>query len=134
MRRTALIALGFALAACQLNLPTSSSGTTDAAGAGTTGAGGSGGAAAHPCDGKKDCEVCKSCAVHVQCSELATACSQASGCVGIDQCFLNCGSDAECKDQCFLQNPDGEAMYRALQACVYCQACPSDCAGYTTCT
>ncbi|MEP7122382.1 MAG: hypothetical protein ABJE95_15780 [Byssovorax sp.] len=136
MRRIpALLGFGLALAACQLNLPSGASAggdTTTGTGAGTSGAGGSG--AEHPCDGKKDCNACHACALNVQCATLATACAQSSGCNGIDQCFTICGSDADCKGQCYLQNPDGEATYRALLSCIFCDACPSDCAGYTTCS
>lgn len=134
-RNPALLALATALAACQLQLPSGASAggdsTSSTSTSGTSGAGGS--AATHPCDGKKDCDACHTCALQVQCATLATACSQSSGCVGIDQCFTICGSDAECKGQCYLQNPDGEATYRALLACIFCDACPSDCAGFTTC-
>lgn len=131
-----LLALGLALTACQLDLPSGSSGTsTDStSAAGSTGAGGSSGSGSHPCDTKNTCEACQSCALNVQCAAQATACSKNSGCVGIDQCMDFCGSDAECKGQCFLQNPEGELTYRALLACVYCDACPTDCAGYVTCT
>lgn len=126
---TPLLAFGLTLAACQLDLPSGSSGTTSTAAA-TTGAGG---ANAHPCDKKGDCEACKSCSLEVQCASLAAACNSNSSCVGIDQCFFNCGSDAECKDQCYLQGPEGEALYRSFRACVFCDACPSDCAGYMVC-
>ncbi len=124
-----LLALGLTLAACQLDLPSGSSGT-DSTAAATTGAGG---AAAHPCDNKKDCDTCKSCSLEVQCASLATACSQNSSCAGIDQCFAGCGADAECKDQCYLLGPDGADLYRSFRACVFCDACPSDCAGYAVC-
>ena len=118
MRRIAsLLALGLTLAACQLDLPSGSSGaSTDATG--TTGAGGAGGAAAHPCDNKNNCETCKSCSVEVQCAQLATACNNDSSCTAIDMCFFNCGSDAECKQQCYLLAPNGEALYRAFRGCV----------------
>jgi hypothetical protein len=139
MRRIAsLISLGFLLAACQLDLPSGSSGTgagaTSTGATSTTGSGGTGGSApAHPCDQKTNCDTCKSCSLNVQCASLATSCSQNSACVGIDQCFAICGADADCKSQCYLQGPDGEANYRALLACIYCEACPSDCAGYVVC-
>lgn len=136
MRRIpAFFALAIALAACQLQLPSGASAaggdSTSTASTGTSGAGGS--VAEHPCDAKKNCDACHTCALEVQCATLATECSQSSGCVGIDQCFTICGSDAECKGQCYLQNPDGEALYRALLSCIFCDACPSDCAGYTIC-
>ncbi len=134
MRRIpALLALGLALAACQLNLPSGSTGT-GTGDTSTSGAGGAGGSpASHPCDEKKDCGACQTCSLNVQCATLYSACSQNSQCVGIDQCFLGCGNDAECKEQCYLIGPDGEATYRALRACIFCDACPSDCAGYMVC-
>lgn len=132
MRRfAALLALGIVLAACQLNLPSGSTGT----GSDATGSGGAGGSAVtHPCDEKNDCSVCQTCSLNVQCAALATACQQNSACVGIDGCFATCGADAECKDQCYLGGPEGEATYRALRSCIFCDACPSDCAGYATCS
>ena len=128
---TPLLALGLTLAACQLDLPSGSSGTdSTSTAAATTGAGGSN---AHPCDKKGNCEACKSCALEVQCASLATACNNNSSCVGIDQCFFNCGGDAECKDQCYLLGPEGADLYRSFRACIFCDACPSDCAGYAVC-
>lgn len=134
MRRiVSLLALGLALAACQLDLPSGSSGASTGA-TSTSGSGGAGGsAAAHPCDEKNNCDTCKSCSLNVQCAALYTACGQSSACIGIDQCFLGCGPDAGCQDQCYLLGPDGEATYRALRACIFCDACPSDCAGYAVC-
>lgn len=130
MRRiTSFLALGLTLAACQLDLPSGSSG----AGGGAAGTTGAGGAAAHPCDKKNNCDTCKACSLEVQCAQLATACSNDSSCFAIDQCFFNCGSDAACKDQCYLTAPDGETLYRAFRSCVFCDACPSDCAGYMVC-
>ena len=132
MRRLpALLASALLLAACQLNLPTGSTGT---GGASTTGTGGAGGSAdPTPCDGKNSCGDCKSCSLNVQCALEAAACNQSSACQGIDQCFAGCGSDAACQEQCYLLGPDGEATYRALIGCVLCDACPSDCAGFTVC-
>jgi hypothetical protein len=134
MRRIpALLASGLLLAACQLQLPSGSTGATTSA-TGSSGAGGAGGSAsATPCDGKNNCDTCKSCSLNVQCAMEAAACQQSSACVGIDQCFAGCGSDAACQQQCYLLGPDGEAAYRALRACILCDACPSDCAGFTVC-
>lgn len=137
MRRfIALLASGVVLAACQLDLP---SGATAAGGdttgststSGSTGAGGS--VNATPCDKKNDCSACQSCSLNVQCALQAQACQQNSSCLGIDQCFLGCGSDSGCQSQCYALGPDGEATYRALRACIFCDACPSDCAGFTVC-
>lgn len=138
MRRIAShLALGLALTACQLDLPSGGTGTSTES-TGATGSMGSGsssasGTATHPCDNKSSCDECRSCAVNVQCATQATACSQSSGCVGIDQCVTICGSDVDCKSQCVLQSPDGETTYRALIACVFCTSCPTDCAGYVKC-
>ncbi len=132
MRRIASLlglGLGLTLAACQLDLPSGSSG----AGTDATGTTGTGGAAAHPCDNKNSCDTCKSCSLEVQCAKLATACTNDSSCYAIDTCFFNCGSDAQCKEQCYLLGPNGEALYRAFRACVFCDACPSDCAGFMVC-
>ena len=77
------------------------------------GAGGAGGAPA--CDGKNDCGAC-------------------SACVAIDQCVSQlCGTDLMCKQQCVDQNPNGIAAYDAATRCLYCNQCPSDCAGYRKC-
>ena len=128
MRRfSALLASALVLAACQIGLPSGSTGAT-----GTSGAGGS--ADPTPCDDKKNCEVCKSCSLNVQCAQEAAICKASSSCQGIDQCFTGCSSDAECQNQCYLLGPDGEAAYRALRKCIFCDACPSDCAGFSTCT
>jgi hypothetical protein len=133
MRRiSALLALGLTLAACQLDLPSGGTGTTTSTG--TSGAGGAGGSAeTHPCDNKKSCSDCQTCSSNVICAQLYTACAQNSACIGIDQCFDGCGGDADCKEQCYLLGPDGEATYRALRSCIFCDACPSDCAGYMVC-
>jgi hypothetical protein len=136
MRRIpALLALGLTLAACQLNLPSGSTGTTstgaDTSSTSTTGAGGS--TVTHPCDDKNDCGACQGCSVNVQCAKLYAACAQSSSCQGIDQCFAGCGNDAACQEQCYLLGPDGETTYRALRSCIFCDACPSDCAGYMIC-
>ena len=134
MRRfPALLASALALAACQLDLPSGSTGTSTGA-TGTSGTGGAGGSVdTTPCDDKKNCDVCKSCSLNVQCAPEASACQQSSSCVGIDQCFAGCSSDAACQEQCYLLGPDGELTYRALRACIFCDACPADCAGFTTC-
>jgi hypothetical protein len=96
------------------------------------GAGGAGGAPA--CDGKNDCGACSACASQMLCALELDACNKNSACVAIDQCVSQlCGTDLMCKQQCVDQNPNGIAAYDAATRCLYCNQCPSDCAGYRKC-
>jgi hypothetical protein len=85
------------------------------------------------CDGKKDCNGCQTCAKQQLCASAVAACTQSSACIGLDQCIGLCGADQSCKQQCYGTNADGAAAYDALQNCLICQQCPSDCAGYRYC-
>ena len=38
------------------------------------------------------------CSSNVICAQLYSACSQNSACIGIDQCFDGCGTDADFAD------------------------------------
>ena len=96
------------------------------------GTGGGGGAPA--CDGKNDCTACSACASQMLCAVELNACHNDSACVAIDECVSQlCGTDLMCKQQCVDQNPGGLAAYDAATRCLYCDQCPSDCAGYRKC-
>jgi hypothetical protein len=87
-----------------------------------------------PCDGKKDCIACQSCAMEQMCVSQVAACQQSSACLGIDGCVKACASDPTCKQQCYANNPDGLTAYVTLTNCLLCTQCPSDCAGYASCS
>lgn len=116
--------------ACILGPTTSSSGTggSSSSTSTTTGTGGS-----KPCDAKGDCASCIQCAAQVQCAAQIQACNNNSECQGLDQCIAVCGSDLACRQQCYDGNPGGVSTYAAASSCLYCQQCPSDCAGYVVC-
>jgi hypothetical protein len=140
MRRSvpALLTLLLAAAACFPQTPTGSTATaaaasTTGASASTTGSGSGGADAGTPCDGKKVCAECTACASNQLCADVLTTCNQNPACVGIDQCVQICGVDSDCKQQCYIGNPDGTTDYQAVLTCLYCTQCPSDCAGYVKC-
>lgn len=119
MRWSCVLGLLIGLGGCYVGPP--SSGDDNTGGAGSS------------CDGKEDCADCLACANAGPCAQLITSCLNSSPCAGIDQCVAICGADAACQDQCLINNPSGRATYEAAQDCRYCQACPSDCAGYRVC-
>jgi len=100
-------------------------------GGGSGSADGGGGAAV--CDGKDSCNECTLCANQNPCASAMNACQQNSACTGLDQCIAICGSDVSCKNDCYNNNPGGLPLYNAWASCLYCDECPSDCAGYMTC-
>jgi len=108
-------------------------------GEGGGGAGGGGGGSGgdddlHACDGSGTCSECAQCAAGSEtCAALLSACQQSSACVGIDQCVVICGADLECREQCFISNPEGVQAWEATSRCLYCEVCVSDCAGARSC-
>lgn len=107
-------------------------------GGGGGGEGGGGGAGgdddAHPCDKAGDCNECGQCAAGSEtCAALLNACQQNPSCISIDECVTICGADLECRDQCFLFNPEGVQSWDAASRCLYCDVCASDCAGVRPC-
>jgi len=105
------------------------------AGGGSEGGGGSGGSDdAHPCDGSGTCSECAQCGAGSDtCSALFSACQNNASCVAIDQCVVLCAADLECRDQCFIYNPEGVQSWEAASRCLYCEVCVSDCAGTRSC-
>ncbi len=101
-------------------------------GSGGGGSGGAGGASSE-CDGKGDCNACSQCAAQLACAAHLSACFNDASCQAIDQCFSICGVDAECKQQCYVSNPEGVNLYEAATRCLYCNECASDCAGFRSC-
>jgi hypothetical protein len=98
---------------------------------GTNSTSGAGGGSV--CDGKGDCNACLQCADSNPCSSLLSSCNNNAACAGILQCMQNCGGGAVCKDQCIADNPSGASLFNAYFNCDYCEQCPSDCSGFTTC-
>jgi hypothetical protein len=92
-----------------------------------------GGGGASVCDGKASCNECTACANQILCAGQMNQCQQSSACTGLDQCVAICGADVSCKNDCFTNNPSGVSLYNAWRTCLYCDQCPSDCAGYMTC-
>jgi hypothetical protein len=118
----AAIALSIALAACLQNQNGGSSSTGDAG--------------LNPCDGKKNCSMCLTCAQQNACRDELDACNGSSACQGIIQCVnATCGGTptTSCEGNCKASNTDGAATYDALIQCGYCSTCASDCAGFRTC-
>ena len=94
------------------------------------GSGGAGGGSV--CDDKGVCDECIQCAFASMCAGLWDACQSSSACVAVDGCIGGC-STASCKQECLQNNPNGVAAWTAVNSCLYCDACPSDCPGYATC-
>ena len=86
------------------------------------------------CDHKSNCQSCLSCALANPCAALYNTCLQDANCQAVDQCIGICGGDLQCQQQCFDGNPSGVAPYNAVRNCLYCDECPSDCAGQYSCT
>ncbi len=93
-----------------------------------------GDAASSSCDHRDSCNSCLQCAQAGPCADLLSDCWNNSACVAIYQCYELCGVDQECKQQCLLSNPLGVDDHNAAEDCQYCQQCPSDCAGYRSCS
>jgi len=115
----ALLGAALCASACSL-VPADDSATTDA------------GAAV--CDHKGDCNSCVACANQNPCAAAANRCQQNAACVAVDQCKALCGADTACANDCALNNPAGVADYNGWSSCLFCQQCPSDCAGYQSCS
>jgi hypothetical protein len=93
--------------------------------------GGEGGGSA--CDGKGECTQCTQCAGQEFCKTALANCQQSSACVGLDECLTLCGSGVQCQNDCYSANSQGRALHDTLRECLFCEACPNDCAGFTTC-
>jgi len=92
---------------------------------------GEGGSVSTACDNRSDCAACDSCAQNNICQQQVAACQQSSACIALDICFSSCTGNC---DYCLAGNQDGVAAYDAFLQCVYCGACPSDCAGLVQCS
>jgi hypothetical protein len=86
------------------------------------------------CDGKESCDSCLTCAKGNPCASQVNACVNDAACYGLDQCLQVCGSNYDCREQCYLGNPIGVDLYNALLDCLYCVECRTDCAGTMDCT
>jgi len=94
---------------------------------------GSGDGGASACDGKGVCQDCTQCAAQEFCQTALANCQGSSACVGLDECLALCSGAVQCEQDCYAANPNGHALHDALRLCLLCEACPSDCAGQTTC-
>ena len=102
---------------------------------GNTGNDGSadGGGGGSVCDGKGSCAECEACAEQGPCAVPKSQCQQSSDCTGLYQCVASCGANLSCQDDCATNIPLGVSLFNAWSTCVFCDQCPSDCAGYQTC-
>jgi hypothetical protein len=121
MRFPAGLGLALALSACGIIPPDSGTG------------GGGGSTSGSSCDEQDNCVACSSCATEAICRTQLATCQDNSFCLGLDQCIGLCGGMVQCEDDCFAMNSPGANDYVALRECLFCDACPSDCAGQTTC-
>jgi hypothetical protein len=96
---------------------------------GAQGAGGGGGASNSGCDDNADCDQCIECAGKDTCRDELATCQDNSFCLGLDQCIVLCEGMVQCEDDCFAGNSEGIDDYVALAECIYCDNCPSACAG-----
>lgn len=87
------------------------------------------------CDNSGDCGDngamggCINCAIEgPACNGIYTKCIDAE-CQQYTQCLENCGGP-NCEEQCAQQFPESAQLYQALLECVFCGACPNDCAEY----
>jgi hypothetical protein len=82
------------------------------------------------CDGTGNCESCSACAQTNggPCVAAVEACFSDVECSAFNDCIIPCGDQA-CVDACSATYPNGAALYAAAVACIYCDACPSDCDG-----
>ena len=81
------------------------------------------------CDDRGACQPCVDCANANNCQPQATACIGETACVEALQCMNACGGVRACVDQCLVDHPAGVPYL----TCMFCQACPNDCAGTITC-
>jgi predicted chitinase len=118
---------------------TGGGGGTPAAGGGTPGTGGtvatggSGGGATMDCDNSGDCYgSCYICAIEGPCLAEETACMNSSDCAALVDCIDPECDEApdwgDCYTQCASLYPGGVAYIEAMWDCIYCDACPVDCA------
>jgi hypothetical protein len=98
----------------------------------TSGTGGSDAGTGAECPQTDSCQDCTSCALAGACLSLANTCNASEDCTTIDQCFEGCSGDTACEQQCYANNPGGEADYMSLLTCVNCQQCPTSCSGLCT--
>jgi hypothetical protein len=86
------------------------------------------------CDKQGQCGAlnnfgCAACAQSGFCSAQFSTCLNILGCSNIVNCVSNClATDIQCQVDCETVNPDGVASFHVLTQCVYCEACPNDCA------
>ena len=85
------------------------------------------------CDGKGVCTDCTQCAAQEYCRAALDNCQQSAACQGLDQCLALCSGAVQCEQDCYAGNQAGRSLHDALRICLLCDACPSDCAGFTTC-
>ena len=73
--------------------------------------------------GNAECSACQTCAVNGPCEAAYSACSSDPDCSAIDGCAGGCAGDATCLQNCYAQNPNGQAAYQAAGSCIYCEQC-----------
>jgi hypothetical protein len=98
----------------------------------TSSTGGGGSTAVSTCIQTAGCEDCTQCAIDGPCAELNDACNENSACLGVGECYGNCGGDTSCEADCQADDPDGVSDYTALTNCVDCVQCPTACGGLCT--
>jgi uncharacterized membrane protein YgcG len=85
------------------------------------------------CDGQGQCGDffsfgCRACALTQLCSSDFNNCQSSSACANILSCEGKCATgDLQCKMFCENPNIDGVELFRALNDCLVCVSCPSDC-------
>lgn len=122
-----------ALPACFLSKKSTTDGTGGAGGDAATTASSTSTSSGKGCDAQSSCDACTMCAAKDACADELAACQGNSSCVGLDECLGLCGSTPDCRAQCESSNLPGVSDYNRAITCLYCQACPTACAGSANC-
>ena len=87
------------------------------------------------CDGSaSSCESCQDCALAGVCREAANACQGDDDCMDFNDCIGRCDpDDSACFDACGTNHARGMTLYLAFTYCIFCNACPTQCADYASC-
>jgi hypothetical protein len=99
------------------------------------------------CDGRNDCDACKTCAAlgttgQGPCFTVLARCEANPTCVSMSACRNDCNlfclpTDvvclSDCRAMCEAANPEGSVDYVMAANCVICTQCANDCAGGFEC-
>jgi len=76
---------------------------------------------------------CWGCAMTNECASFVAACAASAPCSNLEACLVPCNQMSgiewqTCTDACKAANAGGVALLASYHACIYCDACPINCA------